>query len=232
MYRFVNSNVFNYTWFILSLSMLGYTSIVGFNGWSILFVLTLIEAFLDIFIEYGFSKGISRRLLIYNGLSNLLGVLVQFSYGLYGGAVTSLIGFVLMLHKVVTWDSRKDGNISKFKREEFTIATVMILVGVLLLGCIYGFISKGSQPMWLVSLNVLIFCLGFTGRLLLINGKTLSQYIYVVRELVNIGILVAVVYLGLTEGNIFIRFASSISTLLILWKSVINWEVEQSCAKS
>ncbi|HFH6820907.1 TPA: nicotinamide mononucleotide transporter [Streptococcus agalactiae] len=153
-------------------------------------------------------------------------MVVQLSYGLYGGAVTSSIGFVLLLHKTLTWNTEKDGSISKFKREELTITTVMILFGIITLGIIYGYLFKDNQPIWLVILNIIVFCLGVTARVLLINGKTQSQYLYIGREFVDIGILIAMIQLNLANDNILMRFASSFSTFLILGKSVVNWEYE------
>lgn len=102
----------------------------------------------------------------------------------------------------------------------------MILFGIITLGIIYGYLFKDNQPIWLVILNIIVFCLGVTARVLLINGKTQSQYLYIGREFVDIGILIAMIQLNLANDNILMRFASSFSTFLILGKSVVNWEYE------
>lgn len=223
MYQFVNSKTFTYTWFFLSFLMLFVTSWIGYDGLSWLFVLTFLDSFSDIWLEHWYSLGISRRLTTYNCFANLLGVIVQFSYGLYGGAVTSMVGFILLSHKSITWDDRKDGRISHFRRQEITLATIGVFLGVVALGIIYGVLFRGEQPVWLVCLNVLLFVLGTGGRILLINGKMQSQYIYVVREFVDLIVFLSMISLHLTSDSLWIRFGSIMSSLIILFKSVVNW---------
>lgn len=223
MYKFVNSKSFTYTWFALSFLMLFVTSYIGFDGFTWLFVLTFIDSLSDIWLEHWYSLGISRKLTTYNCLANLLGVVVQLSYGLYGGAVTSMIGFLLLSHKTLTWDEMKDGRISHFKRQEITLATIGVIVGIIALGLLYGVLFKGEQPVWLVGLNVLLFVLGTSGRILLINGKMQSQYIYVVREFVDLAVFVSMISSHLTSDSLWIRLGSILSSMIILFKSVINW---------
>lgn len=223
MYKIVNSKIFTYSWFTISFAMLLYTSYIGYSGLTWLLILTFLDSFSDIWLEHWYSKGISRRLTAYNCFANLLGIIVQLSYGLYGGAVTSMIGFLLLSHKTITWDSRKDGNISYFRKQEVTIATIGIIAGIMVLGIVYGFLFKEEQPFWLVTLNVLVFVLGTGGRILLINGKVQSQYVYVVREFVELGIFISMITLQLTADSIWIRFASILSSLIILFKSIVNW---------
>lgn len=223
MYKIVNSKIFTYSWFAISFSMLIYTSYIGYSGLTWLLILTFLDSFSDIWLEHWYSKGISRRLTAYNCFANLLGIVVQLSYGLYGGAVTSMIGFLLLSHKTIMWDSRKDGNISYFRKQEVTIATIGIIAGIMVLGIVYGFLFKGEQPFWLVTLNVLVFVLGTCGRILLINGKVQAQYIYVAREFVELAIFVSMICLQLTADSIWIRFASILSSLIILFKSIVNW---------
>lgn len=226
MYQFVNSRKFTYTWFALSFFLLFLTSYISFDGMTWLFALTFLDSFSDIWLEHWYSLGVSRRLTAYNCLANLLGVIVQLSYGLYGGAVTSFIGFLLLSHKTLTWDSQKDGNISHFKRQEVTVATIGILFGVIILGILYGMVFKGEQPAWLVCLNVLLFILGTGGRMLLINGKMQSQYVYIVREFIELVIFVSMVSLHLTSDSLWIRLGSIISSIVILFKGVINWSYQ------
>lgn len=185
--------------------------------------LTFLDSFSDIWLEHFYSLGISRKLTAYNCLANLLGIVVQFSYGLYGGAVTSSIGFILLLHKTITWNYQVDGKITKFKKEEVTLMSISIFVGILVLGLIYGYLFLGEQPVWLMCLNILVFVLGTGGRILLINGKSQSQYVYVVREIVELGIFIAMVVLGIAADSFWIRLASIVSSLIILFKGVINW---------
>ena len=206
--------------------MLFITSISSYSGLSVLFALTFLDGASDIFLEHFYSLGVSRGLTFYNCFANLLGIVVQFAYGLYGGMVTSFIGFLLLSHKTLTWDSRKDGKITKYKRQEFTLLSLGILIGVILLGVLYGYIFRGSYPLWLITLNVLVFVLGTTGRILLINGKSLSQYIYVVREFIELGIFISMLSLGLVTGSFWIRLASILSSMIILLKGVVNWSYE------
>ena len=144
-YKFVNSKSFTYTWFMLSFLMLFVTSYIGFDGFTWLFVLTFIDSFSDIWLEHWYSLGISKKLTTYNCFANLLGVVVQLSYGLYGGAVTSMIGFLLLSHKTLTWNDRTDGRISHFKRQEITLATIGVIVGIIALGLLYGVLFKGNN---------------------------------------------------------------------------------------
>lgn len=223
MVNFVNSKKFTYTWFCLSFLMLAITSVTSYQAFTWLFVLTFLDGFSDIWLEHFYSLGVSRKLTAYNCLANLLGIVVQFSYGLYGGAVTSSIGFILLLHKTITWNYQVDGKITKFKKEEVTLMSISIFVGILVLGLIYGYLFLGEQPVWLMCLNILVFVLGTGGRILLINGKSQSQYVYVVREIVELGIFIAMVVLGIASGSFWIRLASIVSSLIILFKGVINW---------
>lgn len=223
MVEFVNSKKFTYTWFGLLFLMLTITSITSYQGLTWLFVLTFLDSFSDIWLEHFYSLGISRKLTAYNCLANLLGIVVQFSYGLYGGAVTSSIGFILLVHKTLTWNYQVDGKITKFKKEEVTLMSVSVFVGILVLGLIYGYLFLGEQPVWLMSLNILVFVLGTGGRILLINGKSQSQYVYVVREIVELGIFIAMIVLGIASGSFWIRLASIVSSLIILFKGVVNW---------
>lgn len=226
MYSFVNSKRFTYSWFLFSFLMLFITSISSYSGLTLLFALTLLDGVSDIFLEHFYSLGISRGLTFYNCLANLLGIVVQFAYGLYGGMVTSFIGLLLLSHKTLTWDSRKDGKITRYKRQEFTLLSLGILAGIVSLGVLYGYIFRGDYPLWLISLNVLVFILGTTGRILLINGKSLAQYIYVVREFVELEIFISMLALGLATGSFWIRLASILSSMIILLKGVVNWSYE------
>ena len=202
------------------------TSYIGFDGFTWLFVLTFIDSFSDIWLEHWYSLGISKKLTTYNCFANLLGVVVQLSYGLYGGAVTSMIGFLLLSHKTLTWNDRTDGRISHFKRQEITLATIGVIVGIIALGLLYGVLFKGEQPVWIVGLNVLLFVLGISGRILLINGKMQSQYIYVVREFVDLAVFISMISLNLTSDSLWIRLGSIASSMIILFKSVINWSYQ------
>lgn len=223
MINFVNSKTFTYTWFGLSFLMLTITSVTSYKAFTWLFILTFLDSFSDIWLEHFYSLGISRKLTAYNCLANLLGIVVQFSYGLYGGAVTSSIGFILLLHKTLTWNYEIDGKITKFKKEEVTLLSISVFVGILILGLIYGYLFLGEQPVWLMCLNILVFVLGTGGRILLINGKMQSQYVYVVREIVELGIFIAMVALGIVSGSFWIRLSSIVSSLIILFKGVVNW---------
>ncbi|HEM5111621.1 nicotinamide mononucleotide transporter [Streptococcus suis] len=223
MYQFVNSKIFTYTWFGISFLMLFLTSLIGYTGFTWLFILTFLDSFSDIWLEHWYSLGISRRLTLYNCLANALGVVVQVSYGLYGGAVTSMVGFFLLLNKTLTWDDTKDGRISYFKRQEMTITAISVFIGIVLLGIIYGRFFRGEQPIWLIVLNVLLFVLGTCGRILLINGKIQSQYIYVIRELIDLAVFFSMISLHLTSESLWIRLGSIISSLIILFKSIVNW---------
>lgn len=226
LYKFVNSRKFTYSWFAISFLSLFITSFLSYKTLTLLFLLTFIDSLSDIFLEHWYSLGISRRLTYYNCLANLLGIIVQFCYGLYGGAVTSFIGFVLLAHKTYTWDIEKDGKISHLKRTEVTITTIAIFLGIVALGVLYGIVFVGNQPAWLVALNILVFILGVTGRILLINGKAISQQIYIVREFIDFSIFISMVTLGLTTESFWIRLSSIISSFIILWKGLINWSYE------
>lgn len=221
--KFVNSRTFTYSWIVFSLLMLGFTAFSSYKGFSLIFALTLVDGLTDIYLEHHYSIGVTRKLTFVNLCANLLGVVVQSMYGLYGGAVTSFIGFMLLSHKFLTWDSAKDGKVTSIRKQEVTLTTLGVLFGIIALSVIYGFLFRGSQPLWLVGLNVLVFFLGTTGRILLINGKVESQYIYLVRELTDISIFIAMILLGLASGSFWIRLSSHISSLIILFKGVVNW---------
>lgn len=223
MYKFVNSKVFTYGWFAISFLLLGITSIQSYTTLTLLFVLTFLDSFSDIWLEHFYTLGVSRKLLAYNVLANALGIVVQFQYGLYGGMVTSMIGFLLLSHKVITWNATKDGKISHFKKEEMTIATIGIVGGVILLGILYGYFFFNQQPWWLMMLNIVVFILGTSGRLLLINGKAQSQMVYMVREIIALIIFISMVALSLTSGAIWMRLMSHVSSLIILLKGLVNW---------
>lgn len=156
-------------------------------------------------------------------MANLLGIIVQLSYGLYGGAVTSMVGFLLLSHKTFLWNDKKDGEISHFKKQEITITTVGIFIGLIVLGILYCTLFKGEQPIWLISLNGLLFVLGTGGRILLINGKTESQLIYVAREFVDLAVLISMISLQITNDSLWIRLSSVLSSMIILFKSNVNW---------
>lgn len=222
--KFVNSKAFTYSWIVLSLFMLAVSSTLSFRGITLLFVLTLIEGLLDVYIGHGYSLGISRKLTFINTVANFIGVVTKSMYGLWGGAVTSSIGFMLLVHKFLTWDSDTDSKISHFRKQEMTLARLGVLFGVVALSVIYGFLFRGNQPLWLVGLNVLVFFLGITSRILLLNGKVESQMLYLVLEFVNIGIFVSMLILGLASGSFWIRSATHISNLIILFKSIVNWQ--------
>lgn len=144
--------------------------------------------------------------------------------GSYGVLTLDISSSLTPLFK--TWDSRKDGKITRYKRQEFTLLSLGILAGIVSLGVLYGYIFRGDYPLWLISLNVLVFILGTTGRILLINGKSLAQYIYVVREFVELGIFISMLALGLATGSFWIRLASILSSMIILLKGVVNWSYE------
>lgn len=203
MYTFVNSKSFTYTWFGMSVFLLCITSYIGYTGLSLFFILTFISSFFDILLEHWYSIGVSKKLVIFNCLANALGIVVQAYYGLYGGMVTSTIGFMLLIHKTLTWDSRKDGKISYFK-----------------------IVFRGNQPFWLVGLNVLTFILGVGGRILLLNGKVQAQYLYIARELADLAIFISMISLSLTSDSLWLRLASIVSSLIILFKASINWAYE------
>ena len=203
MYTFVNSKSFTYTWFGMSVFLLCITSYIGYTGLSLFFILTFISSFFDILLEHWYSIGVSKKLVIFNCLANALGIVVQAYYGLYGGMVTSTIGFMLLIHKTLTWDSRKDGKISYFK-----------------------IVFRGNQPFWLVGLNVLTFILGVGGRILLLNGKVQAQYLYIARELADLAIFISMISLNLTSDSLWLRLASIVSSLIILFKASINWAYE------
>lgn len=222
MYKLVNSKGFTVTWFFLSFLMLFYTSYLNFSL-SLLFLLTFLDGISDIWLEHFYSMGISKRLTVCNAFANLLGITVQFAYGLYGGMVTSIIGFLLLSHKALTWDVNKDGRITSYRKQEFTLTTVGILIGIVVLGLFYGYFFRGSQPMWLIALNVLVFVLGTTARILLINGKVLAQHLYIARELIDLVIFIAMLSIGLAKGSFWIRLASILSSLIILFKALVNW---------
>lgn len=186
-------------------------------------MLTFLDSLSDIWLEHWYSVGITRKLTIYNCFANLLGIIVQFSHGVYGGAVNSMVGFILLFHKSITWDDTKDGRISCFRRQEITLSTSGVFLGIVVLGIVYGVLFKGEHPVWLVCLNVLLFVLGTSGRILLINGKMQSQYIYVVREFVDLMVFIAMILLNLTKVSFWMRLGSIISSFIILFKSVINW---------
>lgn len=228
MLKFVNSKRFTYTWFTLSFLILAITSVKTYQAFTWLFFLTFLDSFSDIWLEHFYSLGVSRKLTAYNCLANLLGIVVQFSYGLYGGAVTSTIGFILLAHKTLTWNNQTDGKITKFKKEELTLTAVSILLGIVVLGLIYGYFFLGEQPVWLMSLNILVFILGTLGRILLINGKSQSQYVYVIREIIELGIFIAMITLGIGSGSFWIRLTSIVSSLIILFKGVINWTYQSN----
>lgn len=223
MVDFVNSKKFTYTWFGLSFLMLAITSVKSYQAFTWLYVLTFLDSFSDIWLEHFYSLGVSRKLTAYNCLANLLGIVVQFSYGLYGGAVTSSIGFILLLHKTLTWNHNVDGKITKFKKEEVTLMSISVFLGILVLGLIYGHLFLGEQPVWLMCLNILIFVLGTGGRILLINGKVQAQYVYVIREIVELSIFISMLVLGTVSGSFWIRLSSIVSSLIILFKGVVNW---------
>ncbi|WP_158255679.1 nicotinamide mononucleotide transporter [Streptococcus anginosus] len=222
-YKFVNSKTFTYTWFVISFLLLFLTSWKGYAGFTWLFILTFLDSFSDIWLEHWYSLGISRKLTAYNCLANLLGIIVQLSYGLYGGAVTSMVGFLLLSHKTFLWNDKKDGEISHFKKQEITITTVGIFIGLIVLGILYCTLFKGEQPIWLISLNGLLFVLGTGGRILLINGKTESQLIYVAREFVDLAVLISMISLQITNDSLWIRLSSVLSSMIILFKSNVNW---------
>lgn len=203
MYTFVNSKSFTYTWFGMSVFLLCITSYIGYTGLSLFFILTFISSFFDILLEHWYSIGVSKKLVIFNCLANALGIVVQAYYGLYGGMVTSTIGFMLLIHKTLAWDSRKDGKISYFK-----------------------IVFRGNQPFWLVGLNVLTFILGVGGRILLLNGKVQAQYLYIARELADLAIFISMISLSLTSDSLWLRLASIVSSLIILFKASINWAYE------
>lgn len=226
MYTFVNSKSFIYTWFGMSVFLLCITSYIGYTGLSLFFILTFISSFFDILLEHWYSIGVSKKLVIFNCLANALGIVVQAYYGLYGGMVTSTIGFMLLIHKTLTWDSRKDGKISYFKRQETTLTIVGISLGIVILGIVYGIVFRNNQPFWLVGLNVLTFILGVGGRVLLLNGKVQAQYLYIARELIDLIIFISMISLSLTSDSLWLRLASIVSSLIILFKSSINWAYE------
>ncbi|MDR2748906.1 MAG: nicotinamide mononucleotide transporter family protein [Bifidobacteriaceae bacterium] len=215
-----SSKIWDRLWLAAGILAIIVSSILTFEGFSLLFFTSLIGSILGLIIVLAmanlkgkFGSGLGVIGACFDGFNNFsYGIMAQFLMAIYAGA-TYLIGF-FTLNKKIRVTSANFNNV--------LISSFVGVLGIIIL-YFFGFsIIPLDTPNWIFYITVVAFILQVVAQYLLISGKAASWYLWIAANVLNIIVYSGLYFLQLEPQAVF-YLIMTIMYLLNSIKAVFVW---------
>lgn len=219
-YKILKSKQWDISWLIAGFTIVILSAIHDWTGKiELVWFTSLIGGFLGMTIVLLFANQKGR-------LGAGLGVIGAgfdsfnyYNYGLLGNVFVGVYCALLYLKGFFTIG--KEIKVTQFTRLNLIVAIVLAVAGGIVLYFFAHTILPEDAPLWVIALNILIFIVQVVAQYLMVEGKAISWFGWIIANFMNIALNGYAVYIGTSGALIYL--AMTVMYLLNSFKATILW---------